>query len=107
MPKMNISGYSNPTPPCKMLPRVLFTFHPQSRKRKQDTHALRAGPGMIVRFDTRVPHSSGGLIMLRHTLSLALAITWVFALISQALADTPNGSSTNMPAYYDGQLFTI
>jgi hypothetical protein len=38
---------------------------------------------------------------------LVLALIVAAAAASQALAGNPNGSSGQMPAYYDGQLFTI
>ncbi len=42
---------------------------------------------------------------------LVLAVVLVFALLlsvsSSALAVSPNGSASNMPTYYDDQLFTI
>ena len=41
--------------------------------------------------------------------SLALIVGVVLALssTSSALASNPNGSGGDMPAYYDGQIFTI
>lgn len=45
--------------------------------------------------------------MSRHTgLALVVLVT-ALALAAQALAASPNGSAGDMPAYYDGQLFTI
>jgi hypothetical protein len=42
----------------------------------------------------------------RTGLALVVLVTGL-ALAAQALAASPNGSAGDMPAYYDGQLFTI
>jgi len=45
--------------------------------------------------------------MSRRTAFALVALLAAVALPAQALAASPNGSAGEMPAFYDGQLFTI
>jgi hypothetical protein len=45
--------------------------------------------------------------MSRRTGLAVIVLLMALALPAQALAASPNGSAGQMPAYYDGQLFTI
>ena len=45
--------------------------------------------------------------MAKKTLTLIVATVLTLALSTLVLGGDPNGSSTDMPAYYDGELFTI
>src|SRR5712692_6642029 len=45
--------------------------------------------------------------MKRFVLALVLAMVYLLSLVGSTWAGSPNGSAGQMPAYYDGQLFTI
>jgi hypothetical protein len=45
--------------------------------------------------------------MSRRTAVILIVLVGALALPAGALADSPNGSAGDMPAYYDGHLFTI
>ena len=45
--------------------------------------------------------------MLKKTLGTILVTTLMLSFSASALAQNPNGSAGQMPAYYDGKLFTI
>jgi len=46
-------------------------------------------------------------VMLRRSLAVMAGAALVLSVAGSALASDPNGSGGDMPAYYDGQLFTI